>query len=271
MADDAEAANLGDGRDGRFIPGIYHYCDRWCERCAFTLRCSNHAIGERVFAAPESRDPGNEQFWRNLARLFRATARKVREAAARSGVDLAAAAAAGRDSERVWDDARGHECARGARRYAESVDAWFRAAEASFVEHERELAARERLGLPLGAARAEHGRVEEAVQVLRWYQHQIPAKLVRAVAGLVDPYASPPGDLPSDSDGSAKVALVAMDRSIEAWRQLRALVPEQADSILDLLLQLDRLRRRTEAVFPLARVFVRPGFDEPAEVRDATA
>ena len=29
-------------RDG-FIVGVYNYCDRWCERCAFTSRC-------RVFA-----------------------------------------------------------------------------------------------------------------------------------------------------------------------------------------------------------------------------
>lgn len=29
--------------DDDFISGIYNYCDRWCERCAFTGRC-------RVFA-----------------------------------------------------------------------------------------------------------------------------------------------------------------------------------------------------------------------------
>jgi len=23
----------------RMIPGIYNYCDRWCERCAFSRRC----------------------------------------------------------------------------------------------------------------------------------------------------------------------------------------------------------------------------------------
>ena len=28
-----------------FIPGIYNYCDRWCERCAFTARCMNFAMG----------------------------------------------------------------------------------------------------------------------------------------------------------------------------------------------------------------------------------
>lgn len=26
-----------------FIPGIYNYCDRWCERCAFTSRCLTYA------------------------------------------------------------------------------------------------------------------------------------------------------------------------------------------------------------------------------------
>jgi hypothetical protein len=29
--------------EGGFIPGVYNYCDRWCERCPFTGRC-------RVFA-----------------------------------------------------------------------------------------------------------------------------------------------------------------------------------------------------------------------------
>jgi len=26
-----------------FISGIYNYCDRWCERCAFTHRCRVYA------------------------------------------------------------------------------------------------------------------------------------------------------------------------------------------------------------------------------------
>ena len=30
--------------DPRFIEGIYNYCDRWCERCAFTERCSLIAV-----------------------------------------------------------------------------------------------------------------------------------------------------------------------------------------------------------------------------------
>ena len=66
--------------------------------------------------------------------------------------------------------------------------------------------------------------------------------------------------MPKDSDGSAKIALIAMDRSISAWAGLRETLGD--DSVLDLLVQLTRLRRETEALFPNARRFVRPGFDE---------
>lgn len=66
----------------------------------------------------------------------------------------------------------------------------------------------------------------------------------------------------SDSNGSVKVALIGIDRSIAAWTRLRAHLPDRADELLDVLVRLDRLRRATEAQFPDARAFKRPGFDE---------
>jgi hypothetical protein len=69
-------------------------------------------------------------------------------------------------------------------------------------------------------------------------------------------------EFPKDSDGSAKVALIAIDRSISAWGEIRKCFPEAGDKIIDLLVHLDRLRRKTEKTFPSARSFKRPGFDE---------
>jgi hypothetical protein len=37
---------------------------------------------------------------------------------------------------------------------------------------------------------------------------------------------------------------------------------DDADAIIDLLVRLDRLRKRVEAHFPSARDFVRPGWDD---------
>ena len=69
-----------------------------------------------------------------------------------------------------------------------------------------------------------------------------------------------------DSDGSAKVALIGLDRSISAWMALRDFLPERKDDLIDVLVQLDRLRRQIESDFPQARSFVRPGFDEVQSV-----
>ena len=42
--------------DPRFIPGIYNYCDRWCEHCELTSRCLNYAMGQEE--AGDSRNTG---------------------------------------------------------------------------------------------------------------------------------------------------------------------------------------------------------------------
>jgi len=66
----------------------------------------------------------------------------------------------------------------------------------------------------------------------------------------------------SDSIGSAKVALIGIDRSISAWGKLHEHFPERTDSILDILVYVNRLRRRVEQLFPQARNFKRLGFDD---------
>jgi hypothetical protein len=68
-------------------------------------------------------------------------------------------------------------------------------------------------------------------------------------------------DFPKDSDGSAKVALIGIDRSMAAWRMMQLSLPDRDESIVPLLLQLEGLRRRLENSFPQARDFIRPGFD----------
>ncbi|HEY0726430.1 MAG TPA: hypothetical protein VGD38_00065, partial [Pyrinomonadaceae bacterium] len=56
--------------------------------------------------------------------------------------------------------------------------------------------------------------------------------------------------------------LIGIDRSIAAWRWMQLAKPDRMESIVPLILQLERLRQRVEKAFPEARDFVRPGFDE---------
>src|SRR5690349_3025610 len=112
-----------------FISGIYNYCDRWCERCAFSSRCFVYAT-ETVDAdldAPNLRDLNNEKFWRKLEAIFKDAKELIKQCAADAGIDLdaidqsEAAAADDRESE----DAARNEFSVLARNYAAMVDAWF--------------------------------------------------------------------------------------------------------------------------------------------------
>ena len=124
--------------------------------------------------------------------------------------------------------------------------------------------------LEIGDPKAEEERLSDFTDVIRWYQHFIYVKLCRAIDSRASEELETDEEMkqfPKDSDGTAKLALIAMDRSIGAWAGLRESLGDEADGVLDLLAQLTTLRREAEKLFPEARAFVRPGFDEPAKSR----
>ena len=95
---------------------------------------------------------------------------------------------------------------------------------------------------------------------------QITVKLVRALEGEDEAKEitedEEMNDILKDSDGSAKVALIGIDRSVGAWGELQKHFPAQSDSIMNILVHISNLRANIEGLFPNARRFVRPGFDQ---------
>jgi hypothetical protein len=235
------------------IPGIYTYCDRWCERCAFTSRCLQFSLEaeERESGdALENFDALNLQFWQEMGEALVQAMRLIRELAARQGIEgeLQKETLLSRPPGTFQHDAREHPTASSALHYAGMVNEWFAAADEmpevleSLLTHPP---------LPL----------QEPVQVIRRYQYFIYPKIVRAVEGRLSGEDPSGGDLEADACGTAKVALIAIDRSLAAWSLLYEEYPVREDSTLSILLHLDRLRRSVEVVFPAARAFIRPGFD----------
>jgi hypothetical protein len=113
------------------------------------------------------------------------------------------------------------------------------------------------MGLARVDPQAEAHRLGGAVEVVRWYQHQIAVKLMRAIGSACEDDEPESGD----ADGSAKVALIGTDRSITAWAEILRQFPDEEDRILPILSSLSHLRREVERTFPGARRFARPGFD----------
>jgi hypothetical protein len=249
-----------------FIPGIYNYCDRWCERCSFTSRCMNLALSEEHFDDPESRDINNRAFWDKLSEIFQVTLEMVKETAKEQGIDLNSLdlQQAAEERETTRNLAENHECAILAKAYSETVKIWFDSATELFEQKADDLSLEVRLELPDSNPAGEAATLKDSVDVIHWYQHFIYVKLLRAIRGTLEETSEGLDEIPEDANGSAKIALISIDRSIAAWGQMSRHFPEREDDILNIVVHLDRLRRKTEMVFPYARSFLRPGLDSAA-------
>jgi hypothetical protein len=242
------------------ISGIYNYCDRWCERCPLTSRCLVYATETEDEGASRLHDLTNEVFWRKLGTIFQETRDMIAEWAREAGIDLNKAEDYDDPAQRKRrrQQADNHPLARAGKKYANEASDWFREVDQTIEVSDLRVA--EPAHEPEGES-AE--RLEDAREVIQWYQYQIAVKTMRALsARLNEQETTDFTDFPKDSDGSAKVALIGIDRSIAAWRLVQLALPEREVSIVPLILQLERLRHRTEKTFPYAREFVRPGFDE---------
>ena len=243
------------------IPGIYNYCDRWCERCELTSRCANFAI--RANDDPAIMDINNKKFWDKMSEIFQDTFEMVQEYAAELGIDLNE-----RDPEleaqiEAEDEAaENNQCFKRTEKYYAAVSAWFEQHQQLLENKVKELEAIHRMAVPGCDPEADAVSLNEALEVISFYQYFISAKVYRAYTGRRDDAFDEEHGLPKDSDGSAKIALIAIDRSIAAWVVLLKSLPNIEDSVLQILVQLEKLRNEIEVEFTAARTFIRPGFDE---------
>jgi len=231
-----------------FISGIHNYCDRWCERCEFTNRCSVFAM-EREFMDDNS-SFDTDAMASKLESIFEDAKEMIVEKAEEFGLDETFELS---DEEfREIKDRKnrfidGQELAALSKAYGfeaktvlDSKEEWL--AFSSIDEVTR----------------------EDVLAVLYWYQFFIGAKIHRGFHGILDDEgfedADEIRDPQSGANGSIKIALIAVERSILSWTYL--LAAQNADYIRPMIQTLDRIKRMAEAKFPRANDFVRPGFDE---------
>ena len=227
------------------IDFISAYCDSWCERCGFTSRCSAFAVQAALGMCG---DGGGAL---ELAVGLPAPV----EAAPRDQVFTAHVERA-EPSDRELRERIGHDTMRFARIQATAM-----------MKNANAIAALAHacVSSVLSAGQVQDDKVlVEALEVARWDSTVVGAKLARALSGR--DRQDEDGDsnedrVQNDWNGSAKVALISIDRSVDAWEVIAQATGDVA--AVGLALALDDLRRLVEQEFPSARRFVRPGFDEP--------
>ena len=229
------------------IDSISSYCDRWCERCSFTARCSLFAVQAAIAMCCNVAD----------------------------GIELAVG--------QPPDEPHAHHSSTLSKRIDDLEDFAMTLAERlEFDSREQELNARvdnttimyiarvfsvlAHQWLTARADTVRHGTdhvVQESLEIAAHDALFISAKLHRALSGG-DPHERSDDEshpIQNDWNGSAKVALISIERSEAAWRVIADATGEETPAML--AEELRNLRRQVEALFPKAWSFVRPGFYEP--------
>jgi hypothetical protein len=265
--------------EDRFISGIYNYCDYWCERCAFTRRCRNYAMGdemERTARGEEPVDDARQQsFWTQLAERLREASVFDRPGdwADDVGDDLLEPDPEYEEREEAVGRAvREHPATALADTYMQRVHSWLESSDDDLKAVANELLAS--VGNPFDDTDYEEQarQIGEMIEVIGWYHTLLPPKVARAIRGIVErenidnASSELSGILAesrlNDANGSGKLALVSIQRSAAAWVRMRQILPRREDEIIEMLSILSRLQRGIHAAVPGAKAFVRPGLDE---------
>lgn len=239
------------------ISGIFNYCDRWCERCSFIDRCAQGVIEQKRWAKGEDWEP--EDFFDELKKIYPFTENKMEEWLEENDIDPAEF----EENYLPEPDLKGIEQLVEALReegmsYYKSIAAFFKKHQDSFKAKGVDLFSEEE---PAGKYPLDRSILVDAVDVVRWYTHFMFVKASRAVQGMEDMHETWGGPYQSDANGSAKLVLIAAERSIAAWEIIRRHLPEHSATIVGFELVIERFRHRIEGLFPDCRKFVRPGFD----------
>lgn len=247
------------------IEGIYSYCDRWCERCTFTSRCAVYE--DESTLAPEALDMRNKAFWDKLGQNFEKAQEILQKAAEHFGVDLENLPEESEETqkkrERIKVESREHPISKLTFQYSTIARAWLKT-QPGMLDRLDTLKQELTLGTEsTEGAKRETETIKDSLAVIQWYLAFIHVKLMRALMGkLSDNGWEEENSFQRDFDGSAKIALIAIERSMQAWSSLFGILPEKEDDFLKVLSMLAKIKTMVREAFPKAESFVRPGFDD---------
>ncbi len=223
--------------DKDFIPSIHNYCDRWCDMCSFKSKCSAFYFEKELLKLAANDDPERSSLG-SVKHVFSVTSDILEESLKENDSDI--------ELPVTTDDSFFPKLPAGeqkvldfAKEYVFSTSQWFDA-----MPEEKIIEKQELMG---------------PVNVIMYYHIFISTKLARAFFGRIDYPDDDP--IQNDSNGSAKVAIMAIKKSLESWTQILTYKKEDEEVILRQCVKLKKLKKMVERFFPHAHKFLRPGFD----------
>lgn len=242
------------------IPGIYNYCDRWCERCDFTNKCLTFKSSPTVNAGD-----GMNEVLIQVESVFTEIKTFLLEKATELGVDFEAyfIEENKKEFERkqalLEEQLNKEDLTLIAKQFTQKLN--------EFLNNESihravgdTLLKKVDLGIKSNEnALEEVDNLKECLDVLTWYVYFISIKIRRALHSKYEEDLDENEIYQNDGNGSAKIAFIAIEKCLAALELLFPIYEE--DDTLELLALTVTLKNKLAIEFPNLHLFIRPGFD----------
>lgn len=208
-----------------------------------------------------TKDIQNKEFWDELSEVFALTFEMLHEMAEDEGIDLDAINTEEIEYRKVDDpEIENHPVIISAEAYFESSRNWLDNYKETFRRKSNEY--KDLVEKEINTDRNRNNLLifKDLYEIINWYHSMILVKSKRAVMSALDDWGV--DEIQNDMNGTAKVVLSCIERSTFAWSGILKQMPEQEDSALKNLANLQLLKVKIQAYFPNAEKFIRPGFDE---------
>ena len=249
-----------------YISGIYNYCDRWCERCSFTSNCYLFTTESRITTHEIMNDgefPKPEDIFPPI------------DADEDENEELLFDEEDDEDFEFEdddYDDESIKEEMEEERRFLEQNNSPLEELSDSYMETAHELlkALDTKYGFYENANKnfdeAEFKKLHNAFEIFAFYHMFIHVKYKRAVHAKLDVLREDDPEMNDmnlyDMNGTAKIATISVNNSINALNELYHALPEFEKAISELLILLGKIKNESDKEFPDCMSFKRPGLDE---------
>ncbi|MBI3134702.1 MAG: hypothetical protein HYZ14_08530 [Bacteroidetes bacterium] len=238
------------------IAGIHNYCDRWCERCAMTARCT-------LFVADEQRvlpDLSGKAAALNFEKALEQFHLWVSENKITLEQLIPDSEAENKRREKNKTNPRTSETSRLANEYRVMWSDFRFKNKPVFERFNQHTTGRAELQMKANLEAVD--LFQYAVDTIDNYEQHLPVRISCAYISSAEKRETVSDPVQNEFNGNAKVVLLVVEDSFAAWEILLKLFPEVAGQCRTFQMQLDRIRKRILIDFPNAPFFIRPGFDE---------
>lgn len=242
------------------IPGIYNYCDRWCERCGFTDKCLTFENSPIV-----NEGDGMNEVLIKVESVFTEIKTLLIEKATELGIDCEEILS--KENIKAYEVKQAQLQEQLSKEDLTLLANQFTLKLNVFLDNEsihREIGETILKKVDLGiksneSALEDVDNLKECIDVLTWYVYFISVKIRRALHAKFKEESDENEFYQNDGNGSAKIAFIGIEKCLVALELLFPIYEE--DETLELLAITVALKNKLSIEFPNLLLFIRPGFD----------